>query len=61
MGRLLEKLKVKCRACAHWHIARRISARYLDGERERFLLLQCRECGHYWQDTAIKKNNSESN
>ncbi len=60
MGRLLEKLKVKCRACAHWHIARRISARFLDDERERFLLLQCRRCGHYWQDTAIKKNNSES-
>ena len=37
MGRLLEKLKVKCRACAHWHIARRISARYLDGDKKYFL------------------------
>ena len=54
MGRLMEKLKVKCRACSHYHIARRISARYLDGDKKYFLLLQCKECGHYWKDSAMK-------
>ena len=54
MGRLIDRLKVKCRTCSHKHIARRITARYLDGERERFTLLQCKKCGHFWQDSAMK-------
>jgi len=54
MGRLLDRLKVKCRACSHRHIARRLSARYLDDDRERITLLQCRKCGHFWQDSAMK-------
>jgi len=55
MGRLLDKLKVKCRACLHEHIPRRLQARYLDGKRERINLWQCEECGHLWQDSAFTR------
>ena len=55
MGRLLDKLKVKCRACLHEHIPRRLQARYLDGKRERINLWQCKECGHLWQDSAFTR------
>jgi uncharacterized Zn finger protein len=56
MGRLLERLKVKCRRCGHNHIPRRLSARFLDGERERMRLLVCKECGHIWQDSSLKSD-----
>ena len=52
MGRLIDRLKVKCRRCEHWHIPRRISGRYHDEEREYIFLLNCRKCGHFWQDSA---------
>jgi uncharacterized Zn finger protein len=53
MGRLLDKMKVKCRVCLHEHIPRRLQARYLDGERKRISLWQCKECGHIWQDSTF--------
>jgi uncharacterized Zn finger protein len=58
MGRLLERLKVKCRRCGHNHIPRRLSARFLDGEKERIMLLMCKECGHVWPDSSQKTNES---
>jgi len=54
MGRLLDKMTVKCRACRHEHIPRRLHARFLDAERERIGLWCCKECGHIWQDSAMK-------
>ena len=57
MGRLLDKLNVSCRACGHKHIPRRLNARYHDGERRRIYLWQCKECGHFWQDSAFNKRN----
>jgi len=53
MGRLLDKLTVKCRACTHKHIPRRLQARYLDGDRKRISLWQCKECDHIWQDSVF--------
>jgi len=55
MGRLLDKMKVKCRVCLHEHIPRRLQARYLDGERKRISLWQCKECGHIWQDGVFTR------
>jgi len=55
MGRLLDRLKVKCRRCTHWHIPRRLTARYIDGEKERLHMLQCKECGHFWIDSAFNR------
>lgn len=55
MGRLLDKMKVKCRRCNHEHIPRRLQARFLDGDKERLSLWRCRECGHLWQDSAFKR------
>ena len=58
MGRLLDKMRVKCRACGHEHIPRRIQGKYLDGDKKRISLWQCRECGHFWVDSAFKKKRS---
>jgi len=55
MGRLLDKMTVKCRRCNHEHIPRRMQARYLDGDRERRSLWVCKECGHIWQDSVFKR------
>ncbi len=55
MGRLLDKMKVKCRRCQHEHIPRRLQARFLDDGKERVSLWCCRECGHFWLDSAFRK------
>jgi len=55
MGRLLDRLKVKCRRCTHWHIPRRLTARYIDGDKKRLHMLQCKECGHFWIDSAFNR------
>lgn len=55
MGKLLDKLNVTCRACGHKHIPRRLNARYQDSERRRINLWQCKQCGHFWQDSVYKK------
>jgi ribosomal protein L32 len=50
MGRLLDRLKSKCRRCGHWHIPHRLQAMYLDGTKTKVKLLECRECGHLWRE-----------
>lgn len=55
MGRLLDKMKVKCRRCEHEHIPRRLQARFLDGDKERVSLWCCRACKHLWIDSAFKR------
>ena len=55
MGRLMERLKVHCRKCEHKHIPRSLTARYNDNDARRIQLWQCRECGHFWQDSVFKK------
>jgi len=55
MGRLIDRLKVKCRKCTHWHIPHRLTARYLDGENKRIHLFQCKECGAFWIDSSFSQ------
>ena len=59
MGRLMDRLKVKCRKCSHWHIPRRLTARYLDEDRKYIYLLECKECKHLWIDSVFKKGVNE--
>ena len=54
MGRLMDKLNVTCRACSHKHVPRRLSARYHDEFKKRIHLWQCKQCGHFWQDSTFK-------
>ena len=56
MGRLLEKLKVKCRACGKKHIPSRISGKYLNGDDKgkRVHLWECKFCKSLWIDSADK-------
>ena len=54
MGRLMDRLKVHCRNCDHLHVPRPLSAKYHDREGGRIQLWQCRECGHFWQDSVFK-------
>lgn len=58
MGRLLDRMKVVCRQCGHRHIPRRINGRFLDGDKERISIWQCRECGHLWVDSVFKRSKS---
>jgi len=55
MGRLLDKLHVSCRSCGFKHIPKRLNARYQDEEKKRINLWQCKQCGHFWQDSVYKK------
>lgn len=55
MGRLMDRLKVQCRRCNHWHIPHRLTAKYLDGSKKHINMLQCVECGHFWIDSAMNK------
>jgi DNA-directed RNA polymerase subunit M/transcription elongation factor TFIIS len=60
MGRLLDRLTVKCRVCHHEHIPRRLQARFLDGDRKRVNIWCCKECGHLWIDSALKADAQKS-
>ena len=60
MGRLLDRLRVKCRVCHHEHIPRRLQARFLDGDRKRVNIWCCKECGHLWIDSALKADVNNS-
>ena len=59
MGRLLEKLNVKCRSCGNKHIPYRITGKYLNGgdKGKRIHMWQCRECRHIWVDSSDKNSN----
>jgi hypothetical protein len=53
MGRLLDRLKVKCRRCTHWHIPRRLTARYIDGDKKRLAHTEKAHCSlHRWRQKA---------
>ena len=60
MGRLLDRLTVKCRVCHPEHIPRRLQARFLDGDRKRVNIWCCKECGHLWIDSALKADVNNS-
>ena len=60
MGRLLDRVTVKCRVCHHEHIPRRLQARFLDGDRKRVNIWCCKECGHLWIDSAFKSDEQTS-
>ncbi len=54
MGRLMDRLKVRCRNCNHKHIPRRMSGKYHD-DGKRVSLWECKECKHIWIDSVFKK------
>ena len=53
MGRLMDRLKVRCRNCNHKHIPRRMSGKYHD-DGKRVSLWECKECKHIWIDSVFK-------
>ena len=59
MGRLMDKLMVECRSCGYGHVPHRLSARYHGGGlnliKKRIQLWQCKQCGHFWEDSLFKK------
>jgi uncharacterized Zn finger protein len=60
MGRLMKRLEVKCRNCNHTHVPHRLTAKYHKNEdrKSRIQLWQCKECGHFWQDSVFKRSKS---
>jgi uncharacterized Zn finger protein len=55
MGRLMDRLKQKCKICGAHDIPRRLTGRFIDYDSERVYLLHCKVCGVFWLDPAIKK------